>query len=182
MAVEAADVGAAISRATAAGRSAGQARARRNPRRDGRAGDAALRRHRSLRSPIRRPRPARWRRAVEHGEWLRRSAGTVPEIADIDQCSGDGGGRGARSPDSDEAWLDPATTRRLLAAYGIPLVGERLAATAEEAVAAADEFGYPVVVKTAEAGAHKTETGGVALDLATIRRRAERRPSASVCP
>ena len=28
-------------------------------------------------------------------------------------------------------------------------------------------FGYPVVVKTAEAGAHKTETGGVALDLAT---------------
>jgi acyl-CoA synthetase (NDP forming) len=35
----------------------------------------------------------------------------------------------------------------------------------EEAVAAADELVYPVVVKTAAAGVHKTETGGVALDL-----------------
>ena len=36
----------------------------------------------------------------------------------------------------------------------------------EAAVAAAAELGYPVVVKTAEPGAHKTESGGVALDLA----------------
>ena len=35
----------------------------------------------------------------------------------------------------------------------------------EDAVVAADELGYPVVVKTAEAGAHKTESGGVAVDL-----------------
>jgi acyl-CoA synthetase (NDP forming) len=33
------------------------------------------------------------------------------------------------------------------------------------AVAAAEELGYPVVVKSAEPGAHKTEVGGVALDL-----------------
>ena len=33
-------------------------------------------------------------------------------------------------------------------------------------VEAAAELGYPVVVKTAEAGAHKTESGGVALGLA----------------
>jgi acyl-CoA synthetase (NDP forming) len=32
-------------------------------------------------------------------------------------------------------------------------------------VAAAAELGFPVVVKTAAAGAHKTEIGGVALDL-----------------
>ena len=56
-------------------------------------------------------------------------------------------------------------TRALLEAYGIPLVPERIAATADEAVAAAEELGFPVVVKTAAAGAHKTETGGVALDL-----------------
>ncbi len=67
--------------------------------------------------------------------------------------------------DTDGAWLDPPTTRRLLESYGIPLVGERLATTAEEAVTAAAELGYPAVVKTAAAGAHKTETGGVALDL-----------------
>jgi acetate---CoA ligase (ADP-forming) len=33
------------------------------------------------------------------------------------------------------------------------------------AVEAAGQLGYPVVVKSAEPGAHKTETGGVALDL-----------------
>ena len=33
------------------------------------------------------------------------------------------------------------------------------------AVTAAEQLGYPVVVKTAAAGAHKTETGGIALDL-----------------
>ncbi len=104
-------------------------------------------------------------RAVEHGEWLRRSAGTVPDIADIDTDAAAAVVATALAHD-DEAWLDPAATRRLLGAYGIPLVGERVAATPDEAVAAADELGYPAVVKTAEAGAHKTETGGVALDLA----------------
>ncbi len=105
-------------------------------------------------------------RAVEHGEWLRRSAGTVPEIADIDVTAATAVVATALAH-RDEAWLDPAATRRLLAAYGIPLVGERLATSLEEAVAASDELGYPAVVKTAEAGAHKTETGGVALDLAS---------------
>ena len=38
---------------------------------------------------------------------------------------------------------------------------------ADDAVSAANELGYPVVVKTAVAGAHKTESGGVVLDLRT---------------
>jgi len=67
--------------------------------------------------------------------------------------------------DADEAWLDVAATRDLLSAYGFPLVGERVAETPAEAVAAAEALGYPAVVKTAAAGAHKTESGGVALDL-----------------
>jgi acyl-CoA synthetase (NDP forming) len=104
-------------------------------------------------------------RAVEHGEWLRRSAGTVPQLDDIDTNAAAAIVAEALVH-ADEAWLDPAATRRLLAAYGIPLVGELLGASPDEAVAAADELGYPAVVKTAEAGAHKTETGGVALNLA----------------
>src|SRR6185295_17611976 len=71
----------------------------------------------------------------------------------------------------------PAAARELLTAFGIPLVPERLAATAEEAVTAARELGYPVVVKTAAAGVHKTESGGVVLDLASdddVRAAAER--------
>ena len=70
----------------------------------------------------------------------------------------------------DGAGSTPPTGAQLLEAYGIPLVAERVAATAGEAVAAARELGFPAVVKTARAGAHKTETGGVALDLATRRR------------
>ena len=76
-----------------------------------------------------------------------------------------------------DEWLDPAQTRALLEAYGVPLVPERAAASADEAVAAAAELGFPVVVKTAAAGAHKTETGGVALDLgdeAAVRAAVER--------
>jgi len=64
-----------------------------------------------------------------------------------------------------EGWLDPGVTRRLLAAYGLPLVSERRVAAVDEAVTAAEALGYPVVVKTAEAGVHKTESGGVAIDL-----------------
>jgi acyl-CoA synthetase (NDP forming) len=47
-------------------------------------------------------------------------------------------------------------------------VPERVAADADEAVRAAAELGFPVVVKSAAAGAHKTETGGVALDLEDV--------------
>jgi acyl-CoA synthetase (NDP forming) len=52
-----------------------------------------------------------------------------------------------------------------LDAYGVPVVAERTAETADDAVAVAAELGFPVVLKTAAAGAHKTEVGGVALDL-----------------
>jgi acetyl coenzyme A synthetase (ADP forming)-like protein len=99
-------------------------------------------------------------RAAERTEWLRRPQGRTPMFSDIDR-------RAARKlvEDNAEGWLDPDLTRRLLAAYGLPLVSEWSAATVEEAVTAADQIGYPVVVKTAQAGVHKTESGGVAIDL-----------------
>jgi acetate---CoA ligase (ADP-forming) len=59
----------------------------------------------------------------------------------------------------------------------VPLVPERVVAGAEEAIAAARELGVPVVLKTAAPGAHRTESGGVALDLVSdeeIRAAAER--------
>jgi acetyl coenzyme A synthetase (ADP forming)-like protein len=76
-----------------------------------------------------------------------------------------------------DRWLEPAAARRLLEAFGVPVVPERDAATTADAVAAAEAIGYPVVLKTAAAGAHKTETGGVALNLTSadeVRRAAER--------
>ena len=53
----------------------------------------------------------------------------------------------------------------LLEAYGIPVVDQRVADTPDEAAGFATQLGFPVVVKTAVAGAHKTESGGVVLDL-----------------
>ena len=102
-------------------------------------------------------------RAAERGDWLRRPAGVVPELP-VDHEAAVAVVRGALAG-REEAWLEPAQTRRLLAAYGLPLVPERVVATPDEAVAAAGELGHPVVVKSAVAGAHKTESGGVALDL-----------------
>jgi acetyl coenzyme A synthetase (ADP forming)-like protein len=99
-------------------------------------------------------------RAAERAEWLRRPAGSVPEVVGVDRAVGRAMVAG------DERWLTAEETRTLLSAYGIPLVPERVVESADAAVAAADELGYPVVVKSAAAGAHKTETGGVALGLA----------------
>jgi acyl-CoA synthetase (NDP forming) len=56
--------------------------------------------------------------------------------------------------------------RRLLAAYWIPGVGERAAATVEDAVTAAREIGYPVVLKILSPEIqHKTEIVGVVVGI-----------------
>jgi acetate---CoA ligase (ADP-forming) len=101
-------------------------------------------------------------RAAERGEWLRKPVGTAPEL----ECDRDEAEAVVREAvAAGGGWLDPDRTRRLLDAYGVPLVPERVAATKEAAVEAARELGFPVVVKTAAPGAHKTEQGGIALDL-----------------
>jgi succinyl-CoA synthetase beta subunit len=54
----------------------------------------------------------------------------------------------------------------LVASYGVPVAASRPGTTPDDAVRAADELGYPVVVKLhGEAVAHKTERGLVRLDL-----------------
>jgi acetyl coenzyme A synthetase (ADP forming)-like protein len=102
--------------------------------------------------------------AATRAEWLRRPAGSVPAVDGVDAATARRTVEAVLAS-SDEAWLEPAQVRALLDAYGVPLVPERVASDTEEAVAAARELGLPAVVKTAAAGAHKTETGGVALDL-----------------
>ena len=103
-------------------------------------------------------------RAVDRAAWLRRSAGTVPALPGTDQASAVA--LVERTLDGrDEAWLEPSDARALLVAYGIPVVEESVCGTPDAAVAAAQALGHPVVVKLAEPGAHKTERGGVALNL-----------------
>jgi acetyl coenzyme A synthetase (ADP forming)-like protein len=99
-------------------------------------------------------------RAAARADWLRRPQGRVPDLDAIDTVT-------AREliRTAGDRWLTPDETRALLEAYGVPVVPERTAASVDEAVAAANELGYPAVLKTGAAGVHKTEVGGVALDL-----------------
>jgi acetyl coenzyme A synthetase (ADP forming)-like protein len=114
--------------------------------------------------------------AADRAEWLRRPAGEPPELDGIDRAAAEAlVDEVLRS--SNDAWLTAPQVRRLFCAYGIPLVPEQVATTPDEAGAAARELGLPAVVKTAVPGAHKTESGGIALDLATeadVRAAAER--------
>jgi acyl-CoA synthetase (NDP forming) len=59
-----------------------------------------------------------------------------------------------------------AEAKRLLAEAGIPAAPERACATVEDAVAAAESFGFPVVMKILSPDIiHKSEIGGVLLDV-----------------
>ena len=61
--------------------------------------------------------------------------------------------------------LDEAAAKRLLADHGLAIPEGRLVTTVDETVTAAEAIGYPVVVKAVGEIAHKTEIGGVRLDL-----------------
>ena len=62
--------------------------------------------------------------------------------------------------------LTEPESKQLLAAYGIPTVETRVAGDEDQAVRAAEELGYPVVVKLLSGTiTHKTDVGGVYLDL-----------------
>jgi acetyl coenzyme A synthetase (ADP forming)-like protein len=104
-------------------------------------------------------------RVTAYGAWRRRPKGLIPTFADIrtdvlrdvvDKALARG-----------EGWLTPAEMETLVKAVGISTTPARLVTTAEEAVAAADEMGYPVVLKVVGPEiVHKTEVGGVMLDIA----------------
>ncbi|WP_101675270.1 acetate--CoA ligase family protein [Alloalcanivorax mobilis] len=64
------------------------------------------------------------------------------------------------------AHLNEFTVKQYLAEACVPVVDERLAHSADDAASAAAEVGYPVVLKIVSPDiAHKTEAGGVILNL-----------------
>jgi acyl-CoA synthetase (NDP forming) len=85
-----------------------------------------------------------------------------------------------------------AEAKRILAEAGVPMVPERAAATVDDALAAAREIGFPVVLKLLSPDIlHKSEIGGVLLGIADeaalrdgfatlLTRAAERAPGARV--
>ena len=61
--------------------------------------------------------------------------------------------------------LDEHASKEILRAYGLTTTRERAVATLADTLAAADEIGYPIALKTAAGDLHKTERGGVRLGL-----------------
>ena len=120
-------------------------------------------------------------RAVQRSTWLQRPAGVNRRPGGIDRDAGRTVAKAAL--ETGGGWLEPEVVRALLQAYGLPVVPEEVADDAYQAVEAARRLGMPAVVKLAGAGLHKTERGGVVLDLRdeeAVRAAAERLGSAVI--
>ncbi|HSM38995.1 MAG TPA: bifunctional acetate--CoA ligase family protein/GNAT family N-acetyltransferase [Candidatus Limnocylindrales bacterium] len=90
----------------------------------------------------------------------------LPEGADRAQNRQVAEGVMAAAADEGRSLLTEGESKAVLAAYGIPVAETRVAATPDEAVTAAAEIGYPVVVKlNSRTITHKTDVGGVRLNL-----------------
>jgi acetate---CoA ligase (ADP-forming) len=103
-------------------------------------------------------------RVARYGEWRRQPESVPPEFSDLkrDEAAALVAGALARG----EGWLSEEEVQQLLSCYGLPLVEQRFAATAEEAGRIAKELGGPVALKAIMPGLlHKTESGAVKLNL-----------------
>ncbi|MEZ4474271.1 MAG: acetate--CoA ligase family protein [bacterium] len=95
--------------------------------------------------------------------WRARPAGEVQRFA-VDRARA--GAIIAAGLESPHPWLSAADALALLAAYGVPTVASRTVRSPEEAIAFADEVGYPVVLKVDDPGIlHKSDVGGVQVNL-----------------
>jgi acyl-CoA synthetase (NDP forming) len=105
-------------------------------------------------------------KAVEYARWRRRPVGELPELPDVDAVTAKAVVHAALGDAPQGRDLTDDELIALLAAYGIPLLGTRTATDAEEAVTAAREIGYPVILKsTAPWLRHRADLGGVRPDL-----------------
>ncbi|NUO59979.1 MAG: GNAT family N-acetyltransferase [Hamadaea sp.] len=99
--------------------------------------------------------------AARYAAWRREPLGGPPVLDGIDPVRAQ-----AVIAAANDGWQPADVTAELLRCYGIPQIPQATAATADEAVAAADRLGYPVVVKSAVPDlVHKTEVGAVRIDL-----------------
>jgi acyl-CoA synthetase (NDP forming)/GNAT superfamily N-acetyltransferase len=106
-------------------------------------------------------------KVTEYARWRRRPVGDLPDLPDVEEGSAQALVQRvlADAPSGRDVTGDELIA--LLAAYGIPLLGTRTVTDADEAVAAAEQVGYPVVLKSTAAWLrHRPDLGGVRLDLA----------------
>jgi acyl-CoA synthetase (NDP forming) len=107
-------------------------------------------------------------RAVRYGTWLEEPEGRRVRFPDADaaRAARAVAAARARATQTAPAWLRPDEVADVLGAYGLVTVAMERASSADEAVAAARRIGFPVALKLAsDTITHKSEVGGVALDL-----------------
>ena len=102
--------------------------------------------------------------AVRYGEWLAEPSGvakTFPEVRRLEAVA-----IVSKALAAGEGWLGSGDTNRILDCYGIPLARSVVADSPEAAARAAGEFPGRVALKASAPGLlHKTELGGVKVDL-----------------
>jgi len=104
-------------------------------------------------------------KVTTYGEWRGKPSGSVPVFSDI--RAADAKSIVVRALERGGGWLSPIEIGELFDAIGIPVAKSRLVSNLDGALSAAEEIGFPVALKaTGPAIVHKTEVGGVALNLA----------------
>jgi acyl-CoA synthetase (NDP forming) len=107
-------------------------------------------------------------RATAYGRWRDRPLGTRPELPDVEPTVAKTAVQTALARSPEGGWLEPDAVARLLGAYRIALSPSRVAGGPQQAVEAATDFGYPVVLKVNGPDLiHKSDVGGVRLGLRT---------------
>lgn len=105
-------------------------------------------------------------RVARYGSWLADPEGEVADLSDADPDRTVELVRAVLDERPEGCALDHIDSSELVRTMGIEIVEERQVATIDEAVAAAVEIGFPVVLKaTGLERLAKTESGGVAVDL-----------------
>ncbi|MGY1593282.1 GNAT family N-acetyltransferase [Geodermatophilus sp. SYSU D00708] len=105
-------------------------------------------------------------KVVEYARWRSRPVGEVPELPGVDEAVARALVQGVLGDTAGGRALADEEIIALLAAYGVPLLATHTVTDAEAAVAAAEQIGYPVVLKsTAPWLRHRSDLGGVRLDL-----------------
>ncbi|HEX5760606.1 MAG TPA: acetate--CoA ligase family protein [Thermoanaerobaculia bacterium] len=129
---------------------------------------AAARERRHLPPVYHFPEPAARALAVlaRYSAWRRRPAEEAPPEFPADDAAVAAilAAAARREPGG---YLGPGEALRVLELYGVPVAPWRIAATADAAVAAAGELGFPVALKAIAPGlVHKSDIGAVRLGLA----------------
>ncbi len=107
-------------------------------------------------------------RIAVHSSWKSRPVGQVPVLDGVDTAAAHAVVKQHLAANPDGGWVSPGESVALLRAFGIATAGELAVTSASEAAAAATQLGYPVALKAVGATIlHKSDVGGVRLDLAT---------------